>query len=152
MLPVDLLIRPFEARDQEAARRLVLEGLGEHFGWIDESRNPDLDDIAASYVASGHVFIVAGIGARLVGTGALISEDKDTGRILRVGVAREHRRQGIGKALVEHLVETARHRGMTRIIVETMKEWDDAISLYRRCGFREYDRDSIDVHMVLELP
>ena len=145
------LIRPFEPGDQKAARELILDGLDGHFGWIAESRNPDIDDIAASYLASGHVFIVARIGACLVGTGALISEGRETGRIVRVSVAREQRRRGMGRALVEHLVETARHRGMTRIVVGTMKEWDDAIGLYRRCGFREYDRDEADVHLALKL-
>ncbi|CAA9269377.1 MAG: hypothetical protein AVDCRST_MAG93-2561, partial [uncultured Chloroflexia bacterium] len=41
----NLAIRPFTPADQKAARDLVLDGLGEHFGWIDTSRNPDLDDI-----------------------------------------------------------------------------------------------------------
>ena len=130
------LIRPFEPGDQSAARELILDGLG---------------DIAASYIASGNVFIVAQVEALLVGTGALVSEGGGTGRIVRVSVAREHRCQGIGKALVEHLVQTGRHRGMTRIVVETTKEWDDAIGLYRCCGFQEYDRDEADVHLALDL-
>ena len=37
-----MLIRAFEPRDQAAARQLILAGLGEHFGWIDETCNPDL--------------------------------------------------------------------------------------------------------------
>ena len=66
----EVSLRPFEASDQGAARRLILEGLGEHFGFIDESLNPDLDDVMKSYVIPGHVFIVAHIGQDLVGTGA----------------------------------------------------------------------------------
>jgi hypothetical protein len=30
----------------------ILNGLAEHFGSIDESRNPDLDDIEKSYLAA----------------------------------------------------------------------------------------------------
>lgn len=41
-------VRPFETRDQVAARKLILSGLGEHFGFIDERLNPDLDDIEFS--------------------------------------------------------------------------------------------------------
>lgn len=151
MSPVDLLIRPFDARDQEAARRLILEGLGEHFGSIDEARNPDLIDIAASYLAPGHVFVVAQIGARLVGTGALVAAGEGVGRIVRVTVSREHRRQGIGSALVEHLVQTARHCGMTHMQVETLKDWTDAIGLYHSCGFREYEQGDVDTRMALDL-
>jgi hypothetical protein len=32
-----LHIRTFEVGDQEQARWLILEGLGEHFGYIDEN-------------------------------------------------------------------------------------------------------------------
>ena len=45
-------IRPFRASDQAAARSLIEEGLGEHFGCIDRNANPDLVDIAASYWAT----------------------------------------------------------------------------------------------------
>ena len=69
-----MLIRSFEPRDQTAARQLILAGLGEHFGWIDETCNPDLDDVTANYVEPGHVFLVAEIGGELVGTGGLIAE------------------------------------------------------------------------------
>ncbi len=34
-----LTIRPFAPGDQEAARRLILEGLVEHFGFVDEALN-----------------------------------------------------------------------------------------------------------------
>jgi hypothetical protein len=69
-----LRIRSFQARDQKTARQLILAGLGEHFGWIDETRNPDLDDIAANYVDRGSTSLVAEIDGKLVGTAALIAE------------------------------------------------------------------------------
>ena len=73
-------IRPFVPHDQIAARQLILNGLGEHFGWIDETRNPDLDDIAANYIQHGNVFVVAKLGGALVGTGGLITVDASTAR------------------------------------------------------------------------
>ena len=42
-------MRAFRADDQAAARTLIEEGLGEHFGFIDRDANPDLDDIATTY-------------------------------------------------------------------------------------------------------
>lgn len=38
---VHLRSRSFEPCDQDAARHLILAGLGEHVGWIDETRNPE---------------------------------------------------------------------------------------------------------------
>src|SRR5437870_1312389 len=80
----DFLIRPFEPRDQDAVSKLILEGLGEHFGFIDETLNPDLADIMKCYIIPGHTFLVAYIGSNLVGTGALIRENEGSGRIVRV--------------------------------------------------------------------
>lgn len=68
----ELSIRSFEAGDQEQARWLILEGLGEPFGSIDETCNPDVDDILHHYVRAGHVFMVGCMGREIVGTGALI--------------------------------------------------------------------------------
>jgi GNAT superfamily N-acetyltransferase len=141
-------IRSFAAPDQASARALILAGLGGHFGFIDETCNPDLDDIMANYVAHGSAFVVAQNGEGLIGTGALIAEDERTGRIVRMSVRREARRQGIGKALVEHLLNLARVRQFSRVLVETNNDWDDAIGLYSRCGFVEYDRDDVSVYLV----
>ena len=68
-----LIIRPFAATDQDAARWLILEGLGGHFGFIDETMNPDLDDIALTF--SDAVFLVAEIDGVIVGTGGLMVRD-----------------------------------------------------------------------------
>jgi ribosomal protein S18 acetylase RimI-like enzyme len=145
-----VFIRPFEPADQAAARRLILNGLGEHFGFIDETRNPDLDDIQANYIAQGHVFVVAERDGELVGTGGLRTVDEHTGRIVRMSVERTHRRQGIGRALVSHLLVAARAKGLTRVIVSTEHGWD-AIKLYTGCGFTEYDCDAVDIYFVLPL-
>ncbi|MBI1801820.1 MAG: GNAT family N-acetyltransferase [Chloroflexi bacterium] len=107
-----MTIRPFEPRDQPAARRLILDGLGEHFGAIDETLNPDLDEIMAHYVRAGHLFVVAEVNGALAGTGALKSVAPGAGQLVRMSVRREQRRSGIGQALVEYLLGAARARGL----------------------------------------
>jgi putative acetyltransferase len=150
MTTVNLVIRPFTRADQAATRRLILGGLGEHFGRLDETMNRDLDDIWASYVATGALFVVAEIDGVLVGTGALVAEG-DGGRLVRISVAPAQRRMGVGRALVDYLVRAARTRGWARVLVETNHDWHDAIALYQRYGFREYARDAEEVHMALNL-
>ncbi len=146
-----LLIRPFEPRDQAAARQLILIGLGEHFGWIDETRNPDVDDITANYIERGDIFLIVEMDGVLVGTGALITESADTGRIVRMSVSRMYRRKGIGRALVSHLLDLAKSKKFARVLVSTNTHWQDAIGLYQHCGFKEYRRDESGIHLVLEL-
>jgi hypothetical protein len=65
-------LRSFVPADQDAAYSLILEGLGGHFGFIDTSLNPDLDDIQSAYLDTGACFVVADVGGDLAGTGALI--------------------------------------------------------------------------------
>lgn len=151
MAPPGFAIRPFDQRDQADARALLLQGLGEHFGFIDESRNPDLDDIAAHYLTRGGIFLVAERDGRLAATGALVPEGPTTGRLVRMSVAAASRRAGLGRAMVAHLLACARERGYRRVVLETNEEWQDAIGLYRACGFVEYARGEGLVHLARDL-
>lgn len=146
----EIRLRPFQPRDQSAARALILAGLGDHFDRIDETRNPDIDDIMGNYVSRGHVFLVATIGDALVGTGALIDEGQGVGRMVRLSVCRQHRRKGIARAIVGGLVVLARRRGLRRLEVETSNDWHEAIRLYTECGFAQYHRDDVSVYLAMD--
>ena len=146
-----LKIRPFLPQDQKTAQALILQGLGEHFGRIDPTLNPDLDDIFQTYVQAGHYFIVIENGEEIVGTAALITESPGVGRIVRVTVKPNQRRAGIGRALVQHLLQKATEIGYSQVLVETNLDWHDAIRLYERNGFEEYDRDEEEVHFSITI-
>jgi putative acetyltransferase len=145
-------IRLFRAGDQSAVRALVLSGLGDHFGVIDETMNPDLDDIFATYVMAGDYAVVVEIGDVLIGAGTLVRDESGAGRLVRMSVARDARGKGVGRALVEHLLAEANRRGMRKVLVETNDDWEDAIGLYRACGFQVDGLRDGDIHMSLELP
>jgi ribosomal protein S18 acetylase RimI-like enzyme len=146
-----LLVRSFGPRDQGVVRQLILAGLGEHFGWIDVMCNPDLDDIASNYIGTGHVFVVAEIDGEFVGTGALTAEDENTGYIVRMSVKQTHRRKGIGRALVTHLLDVACQKDFTQVRVSTEHDWEEAIGLYEHCGFSECSRDDVNIYFSLAL-
>jgi N-acetylglutamate synthase-like GNAT family acetyltransferase len=146
-----VIIRPFAPEDQRAARSLILTGLGEHFGFIDETCNPDLDDIRQHYLAKGARFIVVEADGKLIGTGALIRHNAVLCQMVRVSVASQYRRSGIGRRIVEYLVAEARRSGFARLMVETNKDWYNAIGLYQSCGFLQYDEDDISVYLKLDL-
>jgi len=147
----NFVIRRFLPEDQIATRWLILQGLGEHFGYIDETLNPDLNDIEAYYLRPGHVFVVVEHYREVVGTGALLLESADTGRLVRMSVKKKFRRQGVGRAVVCHFLQLAKRRGLIQVLVETNHDWYDAIGLYHSQGFREYDRDDESVHMSLRI-
>jgi GNAT superfamily N-acetyltransferase len=128
-------VRPFAPRDQDAARWLIIEGLGAHFGAIDETLNRDLDDIA-DYYARHRVF-VADDGGEVVGTGILWHIDASCAEIRRMSVAKDLRRSGVGRAIMRQLLSEARLGGYERVMLRTLRSWDDAVGFYRTCGFAE---------------
>ena len=155
-----MTLRPFEPDDQPSLRRLVLDGLGDHWGTIDERLNPDLDDIAGWYGPLDGYTVVASVepDGRIVGGGTL-HRDGDpadrTGRLVRMSVDKTLRGRGLGRRLVEHLVAEAARRGYAAVVCETTDTWQDAIALYRRSGFAEVGHVvgefGGDVHFRLDL-
>ena len=147
-------IEPFERKDQTAVRSLILAGLAEHWGEVDPALNPDLSDIAASYRDA--TFLVARLDGRIVGCGALVPRSDRTAEVVRMSVASEVRRQGIGRKILARLCQEARQAGHRRIVLEATATWDGVIRFYQRFGFRvTHRRDGRfggEVHFALEEP
>jgi GNAT superfamily N-acetyltransferase len=126
-------IRDFDVFDQAPVRSLILEGLGEHWGVVDPALNSDLDDIHASY---GHGrTIVATLGTAIVGTGTVVVSDVNTAEVVRMSVAHDVRRLGLGRAILDELVVTAYAWGCGRVVLETSSHWAEVVTSYLRCGF-----------------
>ena len=142
-------IRPFRPQDQAVAKSLILAGLEEHWGVLDPTLNPDLDDIAASY--GEDVFVLAWQEEQLVGTGALIHEAEGVVRIVRMSVDQTLRRLGIGSLMLDHLLQQARAAGYRQIVLETTSTWDDAIAFYQRHNFQVVGEWDGDTHFVRDL-
>jgi GNAT superfamily N-acetyltransferase len=64
----------------------------------------------------------------------------DEGWIGGMGVVPQHRREGIGEALMRAVLEEARGRGVRRVRLEVLEENDGARLLYEKLGF-EHLRD-----------
>jgi ribosomal protein S18 acetylase RimI-like enzyme len=128
----DIRIVGFDHALQDDFRLLVLDGMAERWGTIDESLNTDLDDIETSY--DGDCVVVALDGATVVGTGILLVRPPE-GEIVRMAVHREYRRRGIATKLLTELVYLASERGIDRIVVETNAKWTEARGLYESSGF-----------------
>ncbi len=82
----------------------------------------------------------------------------DEVHLLNLAVTPEHRRDGIGRSLVELLVQTARENGARSVTLEVHSDNVPGIALYRGFGFVEtglrknyYARNEHAVLMTLEL-
>jgi Acetyltransferase (GNAT) family len=94
----DINILPFQPENQAEVKNLVLTGLTEHWSTLDRSKNPDLDDIGLTYANA--VFLVAWQKNKIIGTGALVPKSSDTAEIVRMSVATNMRRNGIGRKIL----------------------------------------------------
>jgi len=144
----DITIRPFEPADQTVAKNLILAGLAEHLGELDLSKNPDLNDIASTYVNG--VFLVAQAGDEIVGTGALIPYSDGVAEIVRMSVSIKMRRMHIGTLILRHLITYAQNKGCWKIVLETTEDWRDAIEFYLNNNFCITHYSDGNVYFVLD--
>ena len=145
----DITILPFQPEHQSEVKRLVLEGLAEHWGALDLALNSDLNDISAAYAHS--VFLVAWQNDRIIGTGALIPRSHDTAEIVRMSVVIDMRRKGVGSKILQRLCEQAKQNGYKHLILETTETWHEAIEFYRQFGFQVTHRLDGNVYFSLEM-
>lgn len=120
--------------DHDEVRDLILAGLRDHWGSVDASLNPDLDDMLTTY-ADGRTIVGKAADGRIIATGTVVPRTPDTAEIVRMSVVADTRRTGTGRAVVEELVETAAGWGATRAILETTSAWIDVVAFYLSCGF-----------------
>jgi putative acetyltransferase len=124
--------------DTTAAAAVVRRVLREH-GLPFAPRRLDADILApaSSYGGSGGAFFVAVDGAdRVVGTAGLLRTGPTSGEVRKMFLLPEARGRGVGRALLDAVLEAARDRGLRRLELTTRHRYDRAIRLYERAGFR----------------
>jgi amino-acid N-acetyltransferase len=84
-------------------------------------------------------FVVAERGATVVGCGALHVIWADLGEVRTLAVHSEHRKAGIGAAVLSQLIETARDLGLTRLFALTFHT-----DFFARHGFAEIEGAPVD--------
>lgn len=78
---------------------------------------------------------------RICGMAALKQLDPTSGEVKSMRTHPDYLRQGIGAALLEHVINEARDRGLRRLSLETGQglAFEPALALYRRRGFSDGD-------------
>lgn len=117
----------------------VLQLLDTHLAFARAASPPeDVHALDADGLTSDDVtFFAMREGGTLLGVGALRELDAGHGEIKSMHTARSARGNGVGRAILDHLLATARARGYQRVSLETgtMEEFAAARSLYTRAGF-----------------
>ncbi|MDO5576699.1 MAG: GNAT family N-acetyltransferase [Fibrobacter sp.] len=136
---------------EEAAKKVITTGLKEYFRDYDDSFNLDLENLLDTYQKEGSILLVAIWNSNVIGTGGLIKESENTGRIVRVSVLKEMRRQHIGDMIMNALEKEALKERYHTILLETTSTWEKARAFYRHNGYKIIgDRDG-NTHFMKKL-
>jgi predicted GNAT family N-acyltransferase len=119
MLRIELMDWP-AARTEASRIRMAV--------FVEEQRVPAEIEMDDNDAASVHALAYA--QGKAVGTGRLLPD----GHIGRMAVMKDSRSLGVGGAILEHLVQEARRRGMREVVLSAQTH---ALGFYRKHGFRE---------------
>lgn len=135
-MPPPVTIRSFKSSDLPACQTLYKEGL--IGGKIAENDTAlDLDDIATVYMKPGnHFWVAENEVGKVVGMVGVQHHEASTAEIRRLRVASDHRRRGIGSALVEAALKFCQENQYIKITLDTFMEREPAINLFRKFRFR----------------
>jgi len=119
-----ILIKPWEQASHEAytIRREV---------FIQEQRVPE--DMELDEYDLGALHILAYQDSQCIGTARLVQLDGESAQIGRMAVLKPFRSQGIGKAILRHLIELARSKGILNLVLHSQVS---AIPFYEQLGFQ----------------
>lgn len=96
--------------------------------------DPSEQNISA-YLHAGETY-VAVEDEEIIGVYVLSEIAPAKAEIMNVAVSENHQGKGIGKALIQHAIQTAKNEGMTSIEIGTGNSSILQLALYQKCGFR----------------
>jgi L-amino acid N-acyltransferase YncA len=130
-------IRPMEPSDWPAVKAIYEQGIATKLATFETSA-PDWPDWDGAYL--GDHRLVAELDGAVVGWAALLPTSR---RACYAGVvensvyvAEGARGQGIGRALLERLLEGAEHAGFWTVQASVFADNAASIAFHERCGFR----------------
>jgi ribosomal protein S18 acetylase RimI-like enzyme len=140
MSQTELQIRPFVNADETA----VL-ALWNRCGLIVPQNNPQ-QDIAAKRQCQPDLFLVGTLSNALVAT-AMAGYDGHRGWIYYLAVEPAHRRKGIGRKLINHVIAALRQRGCQKLNLQVRASNPGVLEFYRGLGFTDDDVISLGMRL-----
>ena len=117
-------VRRLVAALNEAALKLTPREFSHHLT-VEQMAGPDM------------TLFVAREGGEAVAMGALRRHPGGIGEVKRMYTVPAHQGRGIGGRILGEIEALARREGLSRLVLETGNNFDAALHVYRRDGFRE---------------
>jgi hypothetical protein len=130
-------IRPFAETDETAVIALWREA----FPYDPPHRDP-AHDIRRKTAYQPELFFVAELDRAVVGT-AMAGYDGQRGWVYLVAVSGDHRRRGIGRALMRHVEDTLSSLGCPKLNLQIRGDNAEVVSFYQSLGYQIEERTSM---------
>lgn len=133
---VQISVEPASSADANWCLRQYQEELARRFDdGFDPSTGNSLDP--ADVTPPKGWFVVARLGGRAVGCGALKRLDERSGEIKRVWVADDARGMRLASRIMDRLEEISAEAGFAKVLLDTNKALTEARSMYLKRGYAE---------------
>lgn len=127
----EIRIRPAKLYDVPALARIERDSFGSPWS---------AEEITKDVTAGGNVYVAVGeYGAEKAGYGEIRFVAGEA-QIYNIAIAPEFRREGIGEALLRHMIAKAEDNGCELVTLEVRGGNEAAMALYTKLGFREVGR------------
>lgn len=137
-------LRSASNQDSEQIKSVVFTVLEEYGLKADSSRtDKDLDSIEESYFSNNGFFGVIEVESVIVATVGLHRVDENTCELRKMYSLPSQRGKGLGKRILEFALSKAKELGYSRVVLETASPLKEAIGLYRKYGFREFNPEHL---------
>jgi ribosomal protein S18 acetylase RimI-like enzyme len=130
-------LRRATAADVPRLTELVEAAYGHYVERLGGPPRPMTDDYAD--VVRSHQVTVAERKGEIVGL-IVLAVDAEGFVVDNVAVDPSHQGHGVGRALLEHAEDSARHGGFDSIYLYTHEKMTENLAFYTRIGYVEYDR------------
>ena len=124
--PADVSFREMQASDLDAV--MQIEVVNFPFPWTAGNFRDSIN--------SGHICVVLEIDKTIIGY-AILMMVLDEAHLLNISVAPSHKGQGLGRYLLDHMMQIGREKGGLNMFLEVRPSNVSAITLYESIGFNE---------------
>ena len=119
------------------AKEIIFSVLDEYgIGGYTHHTDNDLEDIESAY-GKGYFGMIQNQEGKMVGTFGLFPLSETAAEIRKMYLLPEARGNGIGKWMVNFLIEKAKELNFKKVELETASVLKEAIGLYKKVGFQE---------------
>lgn len=136
-----ITIRPIQATDDNILAKLIRSVFEEHGAPRDGTvySDPTTDHLSIHFQTSGAILWVALSDEEILGCCGIYPTTglpKVCGELVKFYLSKNARGKGVGKALMEKSIASAKELGYRQIYLESLPEFSNAVSIYEKQGFR----------------